>query len=134
MNPQDRNNILTVVFNEITAEGGYFLGFTYDAMAQTGTCNCANTGFLRIPGFKVTHKDNATVLVFRTHHQDRKKVTIPVSSHNEFKLNAKTQIKAQLQPYAGDWNDSATNPFHPDYKEQSDDWNYDLGPKPPEEG
>ena len=130
MNPQTRNDQLVNVFNHITENEEYFLGFKYNPMTQKGSCNCVNTGFLRFPTFTVRHNPNKSVIYFTSHHGDTTRVS--VAADEEFFFNALNGVKDKLAPYAGDWNDSQTNPFHPDYKE--DDWNYDLGPKPPEEG
>ena len=132
MNPQTRNDLLVDVFNHITDNEEYFLGFKYDPMSQVGSCNCANTGFLRFPVFKVKHYDKASKITFKSHHGDVTNVS--VANDSDFFFNALNEIKGKLEPYAGDWNDSQTNPFHPDYNLGDDDWNYDLGPKPPSEG
>ena len=49
MNKHTRNNTLIEVFEHITKQEDYFLGFKYDPMTQIGSCNCANTGFRKIP-------------------------------------------------------------------------------------
>ena len=131
MNPQTRNDHLVNVFKHITNNEDYFLGFKYDPLTQKGSCNCANTGFLRFPVFAVRHDKDKSIIYFKSHHGDTSKVY--VKSDENFFFNALNKVKDTLKPYAGDWNDHATNPFHPDYNDD-DDWNYDLGPKPPSEG
>ena len=123
MNKHTRNDILIEVFNHITALEDYFLGFKYDPMTQIGSCNCANTGFLRFPVFRVRHDANRSIIDFTSHHGDTTRVSVAADS--EFFFTALNKIKNKLQPYAGDWNDSQSNPFHPDYNE---------GGQPPEEG
>ena len=100
-------------------------------MKQRGSCDCTNTGFLRFPVFTVRHKETQSVLYFKSHHGTTTRIVVKADS--DFFFNALNGIKDSLAQYAGDWNDSATNPFHPDYN-PGDGWNYDLGPKPPEEG
>ena len=118
MNKHTRNNMLIEVFEHITSLEDYFLGFKYDPMTQIGSCNCANTGFKRFPMFKVRHDEKRSVIDFTSHHGDTARVS--VIADTEFYFTALNKIKAKLQPYAGDWNDSATNMFHPDYKEGGD--------------
>ena len=113
MNPQTRNDILVEVFDNITQSEEYYLGFKYNPIAQIGSCNCTTTNFLRFPLFKVTHKGNKSIIYFKSHHGDTTRVS--VASGDNFYDDALEKIKGNLQQYAGDWNDSDTNPFHPDY-------------------
>ena len=115
INKHTRNDILVEVFKHITEQEEYFLGFKYDPMTQRGSCDCVNTGFLRFPTFIVRHDQSRSVIDFTSHHGDTARVSVVADS--EFFFNALNKIKDKLKPYAGDWNDSQTNPFHPDYNE-----------------
>ena len=118
MNKHTRNDMLTLVFKHITEQEDYFVGFKYDPMTQIGSCNCVNTGFLRFPMFKVRHDEKRSVIDFTSHHGDTSRVS--VVAEGDFFFNALSKIKNKLKPYAGDWNDSQTNPYHPNYNEGGD--------------
>ena len=76
MNPNTRNDLLVKVFNHITNNEEYFLGFKYDPLKQIGSCNCANTGFLRFPTFAVKHNPSKSVIYFTSHHGDTARVSV----------------------------------------------------------
>ena len=104
LTPRLRNDIVEKIFNEITEED-YFLGFKYNGMKQTGSCNCSNSGFLRIPKFTVVHKKLSTVLTFKTHHGDTKVIKIDlIKDAYDFEVSLKNKITSQLEQYSKDWD------------------------------
>ena len=103
MTPRFRNDIVARVMSEITAEGEFFLGFVYDKMKQSGSCNCVATNFLRIPKFTVVHKKSATVLYFRTHHGDTERMFVVNGDEEQF-TSALTKKLNRLIKYANDWD------------------------------
>ena len=105
MTPRLRNDIVKLVFENITAEGEFFLGFTYDEMKQSGRCNCVNTGFIRIPKFTVVHKKAATILYFRTHHGDTERIQVKNPEiKGGFQKELTDKIKTHLEKYQNDWD------------------------------
>ena len=115
MNPETRNDLLVNVFDHITNNEEYFLGFKYDPEKQVGSCTCSTTGSVRFPTFAVKHNSAKSIIYFTSHHGDTARVS--VVADEQFFFTALNKVKDKLQPYAGDWNDSQTNPFHPDYNE-----------------
>ena len=102
MTPNQRNILIDKVFERITTEGEFFLGFNYNPLKQTGSCNCVNTNFLRIPMFLVSHKISRTVVDIKTHHKSKERISIP--NNDNFEIEAYNKIRAKLQKYAQDWD------------------------------
>ena len=102
MTPNQRNIVLNSVFNKITEEAEYFLGFEYDLNKQVGKCNCVNTGFARIPMFVVSHKISRTCVDIKTHHGAKERISI--NNDDNFEIEAYNKIKDKLQKYQADWD------------------------------
>ena len=102
MTAVERNNIVKDVLDAITEQGEFYLGFAYDPMTQLGRCNCVNTGFLRVPTLKVTHKPKKTVLDFRMHHGQTGRVEVGVSP--TFSDELRMKVQKELSKHQKDWD------------------------------
>ena len=117
MNPETRNDALQNAFDILT-ENKFYLDIQYNKLNQEGSGICSTTSFLRFPMLRVKHTKVKTLITLLSHHGEVIKLALSnVGTIEEFTNAAVDRLIEKLQPHAGDWNDSETNPFHPDYIE-----------------
>ena len=105
LTPQNRNGLLNQVFEQLNMSEDYYLGFNYNNLKQTGSCNCVITDFARVPAFSVKHHTKSTSIMFLTHHGHSVKVSVSADNMEDvFKAEFMSKIREKLQPFQNDWN------------------------------
>ena len=104
LTPQNRNGLLNQVFEQLNTED-FYLGFNYNNLKQTGSCNCVLTDFARVPAFSVKHHTKSTSIMFLTHHGHSVKVSVSADNKEDvFISEIKSKIREKLQPFQSDWD------------------------------